>query len=192
MFKMMNEARMSVGVSAASMATAAYYTSLHYARQRKQGRLIGSGGRKEIEHEPVSINKHADVRRMLMLQKVICEGSLSLVFECARLADLYRVTQGKIKDEALLLLELLTPIVKTYPAEMGTTSISNGLQVLGGYGYTTDFVLQQYYRDVRITSIYEGTTGIQSIDLLGRKIPWQDVQPSTYYAIRFGRQWTEP
>ncbi|NND35427.1 MAG: acyl-CoA dehydrogenase [Saprospiraceae bacterium] len=173
MFKMMNEARMSVGVSAASMATAAYYASLLYAGQRKQGRPIGAGGRKEIEQEPVLINKHADVRRMLLLQKVICEGSLSLVLECARLTDIHRVSGGEAKEEALLLLELLTPVVKTYPSEMGIISISNGLQILGGYGYTADFVLQQYYRDIRITSIYEGTTGIQSIDLLGRKIPWQ-------------------
>ena len=87
------------------------------------------------------------------------------------MADKERQEAGEAAEKANLLLELLTPVVKTYPAEMGLTSISNGLQILGGYGFTSEFILQQYYRDIRIMSLYEGTTGIQSLDLLGRKIP---------------------
>lgn len=170
MFQMMNEARISVGVTAASMATAAYYASLQYANERKQGRPFQSSGKKNVAQEPCLIIEHPDVRRMLLLQKAITEGSLSLVLECARLHDLTLVEDGEKKTEAWLLLELLTPVVKAYASEMGSRSISQGLQVLGGYGYTMDFPLQQYYRDVRITSIYEGTTGIQSLDLLGRKV----------------------
>ncbi len=171
MFQMMNEARISVGITATSMATAAYYASLQYANERRQGRPVTNKVRKDLNMEPVPIIEHPDVRRMLLLQKAVCEGSLSLVLECARLNDLAHVESTSKGKDAHLLLELLTPVCKTYPSEGGARSISQGLQVLGGYGYTMDFPLQQYYRDIRITSIYEGTTGIQSLDLLGRKIP---------------------
>ncbi len=171
MFQMMNEARISVGISAASMATAAYHASHEYALERKQGRPIQSSGKKDIRQEPIPIAEHPDVHRMLTLQRAITVGAVSLVLEAAKLQDIAHWAEGDEKEEAHLLLELLTPVAKTYPSEMGSVSISNGLQVLGGYGYTSDFILQQYYRDVRITAIYEGTTGIQSLDLLGRKIP---------------------
>ena len=108
---------------------------------------------------------------MLFLQKAIVEGSLSLLFECSKLVDLNQISEGEEKESYHLLLEFLTPIAKTYPSELGREAINNGLQVLGGYGFCTDFPLQQYYRDIRIMSLYEGTTGIQSLDLLGRKIP---------------------
>ncbi len=171
MFQMMNEARISVGTSAASMATAAYYASLQYANERRQGRVLGRSGKKDVRQEQAFIARHPDVKRMLLLQKSVVEGSISLALECARLADLHAVESDATAEDALDLLELLTPVVKAYPSEMGRVSISNGLQVLGGYGFTSDFILQQYYRDVRITSIYEGTTGIQALDLLGRKVP---------------------
>ncbi len=170
MFQMMNEARISVGISAASMATAASHASYAYANERRQGRPILSSGKKDVHAEPIVIAQHPDVKRMLQLQKAISQGAVSLVLEASRLADLAKVERGGSAEEAHLLLELLTPVAKTYPAEMGQIGISNGLQVLGGYGYTMDFTLQQYYRDVRIAAIYEGTTGIQSLDLLGRKI----------------------
>ena len=108
---------------------------------------------------------------MLLLQKAFVEGAISLVVECLKWYDLEKVSFGEEKEKAQLMLELLTPIVKTYPSEYANISTSNALQVFGGYGFTMDFHAQQYYRDVRIMSIYEGTTGIQSMDLLGRKIP---------------------
>jgi len=171
MFQMMNEARIMVGQTASAVASAAYYASLQYANERPQGRKIED---KDPTKNQTLIINHADVRRMLLLQKSIFEGAISLGLECLKLVDLHKVTGGKEKEEQLLLLELLTPIVKTYPSEMGIQSVSNALQVLGGYGYTMDFDLQQYYRDIRIMAIYEGTTGIQSIDLLGRKMLMQD------------------
>lgn len=170
MFQMMNGARIDVGMTAASTAIAAYYASLQYAKERPQGRKILNTGKKDPSEGQTLIINHPDVRRMLLLQKAITEGSLSLLLECSLYSDLAHVEEGEAKQEYHELLELLTPIAKTYPSEMGRVSINNGLQVLGGYGYCMDFPLQQYLRDIRIMSIYEGTTGIQSLDLLGRKV----------------------
>lgn len=168
MFHMMNSARISVGQTAAAVASAAYYYSLHYAQERPQGRHIAN---KDINKEQTLIINHADVRRMLLHQKSFVEGSLGLVVECLKWYDLEKVLEGEEKENALLLLEILTPIVKTYPSDGGIISVSNAVQILGGYGFTMDFDVQQYYRDIRIMSIYEGTSGIQAMDLLGRKIP---------------------
>jgi alkylation response protein AidB-like acyl-CoA dehydrogenase len=176
MFQMMNGARIDVGMTAASTATAAYYASLQYAQERPQGRRIESNGRKNPNQEPSLIIEHADVRRMLFKQKAIVEGALSLLLETAKYADFSLYGEGEQKKESHLLLELLTPMAKTYPAEKGKEAIDNGLQILGGYGFCTDFVLQQYYRDIRIMSLYEGTTGIQSLDLLGRKVTMENGQ----------------
>jgi alkylation response protein AidB-like acyl-CoA dehydrogenase len=170
MFQMMNGARIDVGLTAASTASGAYYASLQYAKERPQGRKLTNTGKKDPKQEQTLIINHPDVRRMLMLQKAIIEGSISLLLECSRYSDIAETTEGDTSKDAHLLLELLTPIAKTYPSEKGIESISNGLQVLGGYGFTMDFVLQQYYRDIRIMTLYEGTTGIQSLDLLGRKV----------------------
>lgn len=174
MFQMMNGARIDVGMTAASTATAAYYASLQYANERPQGRRIESNGRKNPNQEPCLIIEHADVRRMLLKQKAIVEGALSLLIETAKYADISKAAEGQEKEDAHLLLELLTPMAKTYPSEKGKEAIDNGLQVLGGYGFCTDFILQQYYRDIRIMSLYEGTTGIQSLDLLGRKVTMEN------------------
>lgn len=174
MFQMMNGARIDVGLTAASTATAAYYASLQYAKERPQGRLIQDTGKKDVSADQTLIINHPDVRRMLLLQKSISEAAVSLLIECSMYADIAHHGDGKARENAHLLLELLVPIAKTYPSEKGQESISNGLQVLGGYGYTSEYILQQYYRDIRIMSLYEGTTGIQSIDLLGRKIPMSD------------------
>jgi butyryl-CoA dehydrogenase len=168
MFQMMNSARIAVGQTAAAVSSAAYYYALNYANERPQGRHIAD---KDLTKGPTLIINHADVRRMLMLQKAFVEGALSLVVECLKWYDLEKMQFAEEKEKASLILELLTPIVKTYPSEYGIVSTSNALQVLGGYGFTMDFKAQQYYRDIRIMSIYEGTTGIQSMDLLGRKIP---------------------
>ncbi|MGH1365032.1 MAG: acyl-CoA dehydrogenase [Calditrichia bacterium] len=170
MFQMMNGARIAVGNSATSVTIAAYYASLQYALERPQGRRLSNGGSKDLNQDQTLIINHPDVRRMLLLQKSIWMGALSLVLQAARYQDMKSVTDGDEKEMYDLLLEILTPIAKTFPSEMGQVAVSNGVQVLGGYGYCTDFILQQYYRDVRIMAIYEGTTGIQSLDLLGRKI----------------------
>lgn len=171
MFRMMNGARIAVGRGGAAIATAAYHASLAYAKERPQGRRISNSGEKKASDEPTLIINHPDVRRMLLLQKCVSEGSLSLVMAASRCADLLLASADEeTRQRAHLLLELLTPVVKTYPAEMGAASVSNGLQVLGGYGFCSEYILQQYHRDIRIFSIYEGTTGIQSQDLLGRKV----------------------
>ncbi len=170
MFHMMNGARIDVGLTAASTASAAYYASLQYAKERPQGRKLSSDGKKDPTRDQTLIINHPDVRRMLLLQKAIVEGSISLLIECTRYADIAHVAEGQRKEDAYDLLEFLTPIAKTYPSEKGIDAVSQGLQILGGYGYTMDFPLQQYYRDIRIMTLYEGTTGIQSLDLLGRKM----------------------
>jgi alkylation response protein AidB-like acyl-CoA dehydrogenase len=172
MFQMMNEARIGVGQTAASVGMAAYYASLQYANERPQGRLVTN---RVPNAAPTLIINHADIQRMLLLQKAICEGAMSLAMECNRLADIANHHEiGETKTNTHLLLEILTPIIKTYASEQGNRSTSMGVQILGGYGYTTDFILQQYYRDLRIMSLYEGTTGIQSLDLLGRKMTMEN------------------
>lgn len=168
MFQMMNGARISVGLCAASVAMAAYQASLQYCTERPQGRLPGE---KDPSKPPVNIIQHADIQRMLFTQKAISEGSISLGIECNKLYDLYHAcNKEEEKNKYFLLLEILTPIIKTYPSEQGSRSAALAIQTLGGYGFTTDFPVQQHYRDLKIMSLYEGTTGIQSIDLLGRKV----------------------
>ncbi len=174
MFLMMNGARIGVGRGGIAIATAAYYASLQYAQERPQGRRLTSTGRKDLSQEQTLIINHPDVRRMLLFQKAVAEGSLSLLFQACRYQDESRAGEEAHRGRSHLLLELLTPVVKTYPAEQGRIAVDNGLQVLGGYGFCADFVLQQYYRDIRIYALYEGTTGIQSLDLLGRKVTVDD------------------
>jgi butyryl-CoA dehydrogenase len=167
MFQMMNEARIGTGLVAAGTASAAYYAALKYANERPQGRHPSN---KDLTQDQVLIIEHADVRRMLLFQKAVVEGSLSLLLLCSYYADLAEHAEGETAENAHLLLELLTPIAKSYPSEMGTQAVSMGMQCLGGAGYTDDFPLEQYYRDIRVNAIYEGTTGIHGMDLLGRKI----------------------
>lgn len=171
MFMMMNGARIAVGRGAAAIVSAAYHASLEYAQERPQGRQLSSTGKKDVQQEQTLIINHPDVRRMLLLQKAVAEGSLNLTLLAAKYHDLSQRSESEEeKHRYLMMLELLTPIVKTYPSEMGATAVSNGLQVLGGYGFCSEYILQQYHRDIRIFAIYEGTTGIQSLDLLGRKM----------------------
>lgn len=167
MFQMMNEARIAVGIGASAIASAAYYASLGFAKERPQGRPLNN---KDVNQEQTLIINHPDVRRMLLMQKAIFEGSLSLGMQAAKYVDMIHISEGEEQEKYQLLLDILTPIVKTYPSEMAIQSISQGVQILGGGGYCTDFPLENYYRDIRIYTIYEGTTGIQSMDLLGRKI----------------------
>ncbi|MEZ4989922.1 MAG: acyl-CoA dehydrogenase [Saprospiraceae bacterium] len=167
MFQMMNEARIGTGLVATGTASAAYYAALKYAHERPQGRHPSN---KDVSQEQVLIIEHADVRRMLLFQKSVVEGSLALLLYCSYLSDLAAEAEGEAAENSHLLLELLTPIAKSYPSEMGTQAVSIGMQCLGGAGYTDDFPLEQLYRDIRVNAIYEGTTGIHGMDLLGRKI----------------------
>lgn len=167
MFQMMNGARIDVGLGAACISSAAYYASLEYAKERPQGRKLSS---KNPLAPQVPIIEHADIKRMLLFQRAIVEGSLSLLVQCSLYHDLEKVSIGEDHENYNLLLELLTPVAKTYPSEMGILSCSAGIQILGGYGYCDEFPLEQFYRDVRIHPIHEGTTGIQGMDLLGRKM----------------------
>jgi alkylation response protein AidB-like acyl-CoA dehydrogenase len=167
MFQMMNEARIGVGAGAAAIASAAYYAALDYSKKRIQGRRLTT---KDPTLPQVPIIEHPDVKRMLVFQRSVVEGSLSLLIQCAKYADLAGVLTGEEKEKNELLLDLLTPVAKSYPSEMGLLSISAGLQCLGGSGYCDDYPLEQYYRDARIHPIHEGTTGIHGLDLLGRKV----------------------
>ena len=167
MFQMMNEARIGVGLGATSMATAAYYAALDYARTRKQGRKVSQ---KDPLSPQIPIIEHADVKRMLLFQRAVIEGSLSLLMQCSKYVDLQKVSEDADREAYTLLLDLLTPVAKSYPSEMGIHAISQGLQCFGGSGYCDDYPLEQYYRDARIHPIHEGTTAIHGIDLLGRKV----------------------
>jgi butyryl-CoA dehydrogenase len=167
MFQMMNEARIEVGAGATAIATAAYYAGLDYSRKRLQGRRLST---KDPTLPQVPIIEHPDVKRMLLFQRSIAEGSLALLIQCGKYADLAGVLAGEEKEKNELLLDLLTPVAKSYPSEMALLSISAGLQCLGGSGYCDDYPLEQYYRDARIHPIHEGTTGIHGLDLLGRKV----------------------
>lgn len=167
MFQMMNEARIGVGLNAVSIGTAAYQASLAYAKERPQGRKISE---KDPTKPQTNIINHADVKRMLLFQKAVTEGAFALLMYCSKLADVAHVAEGETKERAQLLLDLLTPIAKSYPSEMCCLSTSAAVQILGGAGYTTDFPVEQYYREARIHPIHEGTTAIHGLDLLGRKI----------------------
>jgi butyryl-CoA dehydrogenase len=165
---MMNEARLGIGMNATAIATAAFHASLDYAKVRPQGRNITD---REPNRPQVPIIQHADVKRMLLVQKSITEGSLALLIFCGLLGDqVSQETDPLKKGELEALLDLLIPIAKSYPSEMGLQSTSMAIQVLGGAGYTTDFPVEQYYREARIHPIHEGTTGIHGLDLLGRKL----------------------
>lgn len=173
MFHMMNEARIAVGLGATMLGYAGFEASLDYAKTRPQGRpVVGKGGAagKDANLPQVRIIEHADVKRMLLAQKSYCEGALALELYCARLVDEHHT--GAADDAALagVLLEMLTPIAKSWPSEWCLEANSLAIQVLGGYGYTRDFPVEQYWRDNRLNMIHEGTHGIQALDLLGRKV----------------------
>ncbi len=169
MFHMMNEARIGIGMAATLLGLAGYYASLDYAKNRPQGRPVGQGG-KDAAQPPVRIIEHADVRRMLLAQKSYSEGALALNLYCARLVDEQHTGAPEAADEARLLLEVLTPIAKSWPSEFCLEANSLAIQIHGGYGYTRDFPVEQYWRDNRLNMIHEGTHGIQAADLLGRKV----------------------
>ena len=169
MFHMMNEARIGVGMAATMLGMAGYEASLAYAKLRPQGRTITGAG-KDASRPQVPIIEHADVKRMLLAQKAYAEGALALQLYCARLVDEQHTGNEAASKQAALLLELLTPIAKSWPSEWCLEGNSLAIQVHGGYGYTRDFPVEQYWRDQRLNMIHEGTHGIQALDLLGRKV----------------------
>jgi alkylation response protein AidB-like acyl-CoA dehydrogenase len=169
MFHMMNEARIGVGLGAVMLGMAGYEASLDYARQRTQGRPVTGAG-KDASQPPVRLIEHADVRAMLLAQKAYVEGGLALALYCARLVDELHTGAPESAREARLLLEMLTPIAKSWPSQWCLEANSLAIQVHGGYGYTRDFPVEQYWRDQRLNMIHEGTHGIQALDLLGRKV----------------------
>ncbi len=167
MFQMMNEARIMVGCNGVATASVAYHEALEYARTRTQGRPLGA---KDPARPQVPIVEHADVRRMLLRQKAIVEGGLALVLAAARLADLAERAEGEEeRRRAHRLLDLLTPVVKSYPAEAGFESNALAVQIHGGYGYSSEYLPEAWLRDQKLNSIHEGTTGIHGMDLLGRR-----------------------
>jgi len=162
MFQMMNEARIMVGLNGVSTASVAYHESLHYARERTQGRTPGATS-------PVPIIQHADVRRMLLRQKAIVVGGLALLARASFYSDLAQHAEGAIAGRAQLLLDVLTPIAKSFPAERGFEANALAVQIHGGYGYSSEYLPESWLRDQKLNSIHEGTTGIQAADLLGRR-----------------------
>ncbi|MFN3303809.1 MAG: acyl-CoA dehydrogenase [Roseateles sp.] len=170
MFHMMNEARIGVGLGAVMLGYAGYEASLDYAKQRPQGRPMTAAG-KDAASPQRPIIEHADVRRMLLAQKSYVEGGLALELYCARLVD--ELHTGSDPQEAQAVLDVLIPIAKSWPSEWCLEANSLAIQVLGGYGYTRDFPVEQYWRDQRLNMIHEGTHGIQALDLLGRKVVQQ-------------------
>ena len=169
MFHMMNEARIAIGMAAAMLGLAGYEASLDYAKTRTQGRPVGAAG-KDASQPPVRLIEHADIKRMLLAQKSYCEGALALLLYCAKLVDEQHTGDAAQADEARLLLEVLTPIAKSWPSENCLEANSLAIQIHGGYGYTRDFPVEQHWRDNRLNMIHEGTHGIQAMDLLGRKV----------------------
>jgi alkylation response protein AidB-like acyl-CoA dehydrogenase len=172
MFHMMNEARVGVGLGAVMLGYAGYLHALAYARDRAQGRPVLA---KDPARPPVRIIEHPDVRRMLLAQKAYAEGGLALCLYAARLVDEERTaTDDKVRRDAHLLLEILTPIVKAWPSQWCLAANDLAIQVHGGYGYTREYPVEQLYRDNRLNPIHEGTNGIQALDLLGRKVGMED------------------
>jgi alkylation response protein AidB-like acyl-CoA dehydrogenase len=163
MFHMMNEARIGVGAGAVALGYTGYLHAVAYARERRQGRPVDD---KDPAAPQVPIVRHPDVRRMLLASKSYVEGGLALVLYAARLLD-------EETEEGERLLDVLTPIVKAWPAQWCRLANDHAIQIHGGYGYTREYPVEQFYRDNRLNSIHEGTDGIQALDLLGRKVTMQ-------------------
>tara|TARA_B110000238_G_scaffold27527_1_gene27221 strand:- start:320 stop:2119 length:1800 start_codon:yes stop_codon:yes gene_type:complete len=172
MFHMMNEARISVGMSAVMSGLGGYLYSLDYARNRPQGRPLVN---RNPEDPQVMISEHADIKRMLMTQKAFIEGAQTLIYYSAQLIDQKKLaTDSAALARIDLLLDLLTPICKSWPSEFCLEANKLAIQVLGGYGYTREYPVERLYRDNRLNHIHEGTWGIQGLDILGRKAQMQN------------------
>lgn len=197
MFHMMNEARLGVGMGAIALGYTGYLKSLEYARTRPQGRPPTA---KDPAAPQVTIIEHADVKRMLLAQKSYVEGALALALYCARLVDITHTAESDEElEHATALLDILTPIAKSWPSQWCLAANDLAIQVHGGYGYTREYDVEQHYRDNRLNPIHEGTHGIQSLDLLGRKVVQRNgaslaalhaaIAESTAAAHRAGAKW---
>ncbi len=185
MFHMMNEARISVGLGAAALAYTGYLHALDYARTRRQGRLRSD---RSVSSSQVPLVQHADVRRMLLAQKAYASGSLALCLFAARLSDdVHSLENAAERRQVELLLDLLTPVVKSWPSQWGLAANDLAIQVHGGYGYSREYNVEQFYRDNRLNAIHEGTFGIQALDLLGRKVRLEGGVALTILADRIDR-----
>lgn len=168
MFTMMNEARLGVGMGAVALGYTGYLKSVEYARQRPQGRPVTS---KDPATPQIPIIEHADVKRMLLAQKAYVEGGMALLLYCAKLVDLQHSAESdQEREQATMLLDILTPVAKSWPSQWCLEANNLAIQVHGGYGYSREYDVEQHYRDNRLNPIHEGTHGIQSLDLLGRKV----------------------
>jgi alkylation response protein AidB-like acyl-CoA dehydrogenase len=169
MFHMMNEARLGVGLQGLTHASGAYLYAVNYARERIQGRDLSDAANPAAD--PVAIINHPDVRRMLIWMKAHVDGMRSFVYYVASLFDREALADSdEERETAQGLIDLLTPLVKGYCTDIGYEVNVQAIQVYGGYGYTKDYPVEQLCRDAKISSIYEGTNGIQAMDLLGRKL----------------------
>ena len=172
MFHMMNEARIGVGLGSVMLGYTGYLHALEYARERRQGRTVGE---KDPNSPQVPLIRHADIRRMLLTQKAYVEGGLALCLQGAMLVDEKKHADTDSERQlAAGLLDLLTPIIKSWPSQFCLEANSLAIQVHGGYGYTREYPVEQFYRDNRLNPIHEGTHGIQGLDLLGRKVSMAD------------------
>jgi alkylation response protein AidB-like acyl-CoA dehydrogenase len=174
MFTMMNEARLGVGMGAVALGYTGFLKSLEYARQRPQGRPVTS---KDPATPQIPIIEHADIKRMLLAQKAYAEGGMALLLYCAKLVDVSHSAEPEAqpdRDTATMLLDILTPVAKSWPSQWCLEANSLAIQVLGGYGYSREYDVEQHYRDNRLNPIHEGTHGIQSLDLLGRKVAYRN------------------
>ena len=184
MFHMMNEARIGVGLGAVALGYTGYLHSLDYARNRPQGRPVGNAGKDALSAQ-VRIIEHADVKRMLLAQKSYVEGALAFNLYCARVVDEARVaTDPQQRSQLTLLLDILTPIAKSWPSQWCLAANDLAMQVHGGYGYTREYKVEQFYRDNRLNPIHEGTHGIQALDLLGRKVVMDNGAAFALFATR--------
>ena len=184
MFHMMNEARIGVGLGATVLGYTGYLHALDYARNRPQGRPLAG---RDPSRPQIAIIEHSDVKRMLLAQKAYVEGALALCLFCARLVDFERIASTKeAARDATLLLDILTPIAKSWPSQWCLEANSLAIQVHGGYGYTRDYNVEQFYRDNRLNPIHEGTHGIQALDLLGRKVVQEHGRSLQLLAARIG------
>ena len=172
MFHMMNEARIGVGLGSVMLGYTGYLHALEYARERRQGRPLKE---RDPQSPMIPLIQHADIRRMLLSQKAFVEGGLSLCLYAATLSDEKKYAEDPLlREESAGLLDLLIPIVKSWPSQFCVEANSLAIQVHGGYGYTREYPVEQFYRDNRLNPIHEGTHGIQGQDLLGRKVPMQE------------------
>ncbi len=177
MFQMMNQARINTGVSGMALASTSYQNALAYTKERLQGRDLAK--RKEGN---VPVIDHPDIRRMLLWMKGTVDGMRSMIYTAAFWSDLaLELPDGPEKERYTNLIEFFTPIIKAYCSDMGFRVCETAVQCLGGYGFCMEYPLEQYMRDVKILSLYEGTNGIQSIDLMGRKMEMNDGKPFFYF-----------